>query len=403
MKINILARPDHSLFLYKHLKKSDDLDVTLFVHDAVHQGDLIHKIKPNSKVVSKEVVVLHDLTLYKQILAFLNKCVSFNWRKFESKYSEISYRLSINKRRVPQIIHYWPVYCHKYVKKYKEKHEIHSIGDIYEAHPEYTYPIFEREYRKYNLDIANIQTKNDMDRKLEFLSHERNVVVASEFVKRTYAKYYPDVNIYVASYGFLGNSKAIEIYRESIKIKAITPIKNDRLRLVFLGRVSIEKGVHHLIETVSNMKDKNVSLEIVGPIVENQEKIFKKYSKIDNITFKGAIPANKVIEYMRNFDVQVLTSLSDNYSLSVTEGFQAGLPAIVSENTGNFVDIQKYNTGIVVPILDSELLTTAIIKMKDSKGRQEFVNNIERFIEDDSKNCYPDKIIKIYNEIINRK
>src|SRR4051812_28844329 len=108
MKVQILSRPDHSLFLYNYIKKL--AEVQLITFNVAKRNSLVHKIYKDVKLVDDRVIILNDFMLFDQIVFRLQKWGFLNAYKWEGKYADFSYGLRARAFR-PDIIHYWPLYC----------------------------------------------------------------------------------------------------------------------------------------------------------------------------------------------------------------------------------------------------------------------------------------------------
>jgi glycosyltransferase involved in cell wall biosynthesis len=64
----------------------------------------------------------------------------------------------------------------------------------------------------------------------------------------------------------------------------------------------------------------------------------------------------------------VIPSLADSYGLVVSEAMSAGLPVIVSENTGMADFIVNGREGFVVPIRDSEAIAARLTFLHENRA-----------------------------------
>jgi len=395
MKIQLLARPDHSLYLYNFLKKL--IDIQLITYKVAKKNSLLHRIRPVTKLVDKNVIILDDLTFFEQFVLFLSKRISINPYKWEANYAEFAYRRAA-KHFHPDLIHYWPVYCHYFAKKQREQKNIQTIADVYSAYPHYVLKYLEPEYEKYQLDIKTSYILQDMERNTEFLEHENSILTNSNYVKQSILAHHPAKNIFVAEYGFLGDPRSFDYYQDALAYKEHH--QSQKLRLVYVGTVSIEKGVPYLLEALKKMNSTTIELDVIGPIKHGQEKIFRSYSNVKGINFVGKKANIEIKNTLKKYSVLVLPSLSDAYSLAVIEGLQNALPVIVTDRTGNKDAIQKFKVGEVVPAGDTDSLITAIEKMIDRPYRSILSRNIGTFIKSDEENPYPAQVLKVYESLI---
>ena len=397
MKLQLLARPDHSLYLYNYLKKL--LEIQFITYKVAKKNSLLHRLRPATKLVDKDVVILNDLTGFEQFVLLLSKKIRINPYKWEGYYSEFAFRRRASSFN-PDIIHYWPVYCHLFAKRQREKKNICTVADVYSAYPEYVLTSLEPEYEKHGLDIKTSYLLQNIRRNIDFLDHENSIITNSQYVKQSILNYHPSKNVFVAEYGFLGDTKSLAYYHEALNFAKQNPLRI--LKLVFVGTVSIEKGVPYLLEALKKMRSSTIELDIIGPIKFGQEMIFKPYFNVTGINFLGKKSNMEIKTILRKYSALVLPSLSDAYSLAVIEGLQNALPVIVTTKTGNKDAVEKFTVGEVVSAANSDSLVNAIEKMTNPVYRSTLAENIQNFIKSDIENPYPEQVLKIYDLLVSK-
>ena len=219
---------------------------------------------------------------------------------------------------------------------------------------------------------------------------EDNFIVGSSFTKKTYENLFRDKNIFVCSYGSAGN-KLID----NIDAKVVEMQKLNQKKLIYVGQISVEKGVHYLINAISKL---NVTLDLIGPIRRGQEEVFNTLvNKNSKITLHGPKKNSEIINILKNYSLFILPSLADNYSLAVSEALSQGLPVIVTDNCGNSDDILKYNLGYSVEAQSSVEISKAIEKFFDEFNYENFTIGLKSFFDKDQ---YPQDVMNVYKYLI---
>jgi len=278
------------------------------------------------------------------------------------------------------------------VNQLRGKKNVKTVADVYAAHPAFMEKVLLGEYKKYNLDYTKSYFHIDADRNLEFLEHEDNVIVPSGFVADTYKEFFPEKNFYVCSFGNFANNDAQKILKQK-------KLKNDLLRIVYVGNISIEKGVHFLLNAIAGFNKDEVQLDLIGGVPVNQDFIFKDLLKQAHVKHIGRLTNDQVKAKLMNYDLFVLPSLGDAYSLAVQEALECGIPVIVTENTGNKADVEKYNLGDVVKVKDVEDLQLRITKYMDLDYLNTKIESIQLFMKKNPIEFYPNQVIKVYNNL----
>ncbi|MES2516949.1 MAG: glycosyltransferase [Bacteroidota bacterium] len=395
MKTLLLARPDHSTHLYDGLRNNPTLNISYHTFSAFKKGSCLNRLKPSVKSVKTEVDISLSFTLFHRFLFYLNKQITFNYYERENQIAEYFYRKTLQKyTQNVDIIHYWPVYCHHSVQDFQRKNSrTKLLADVYAAHPDHVRGILEPEFDKFNLSIRNSHFVKSRNRDIASLDGVKNILVPSEYLAKIYQKYFPNTQIFTASYGLFSHSK-----NHFIEPKPRS--KTEVMRIVFVGKISIEKGCHYLLETVKELSQTEFQLDLIGDFEPFQANIFKKYTNSPNIRFLGKLPHPQILKLLPQYHIFALPSLSDAYSLAVSEALMQRLPVIITENVGNKDDVKKFQVGTVCAVKNVDALKEAIITFRDEEYRQSLRNNIAIFLKYNQENSYSSKVLEIYNQLL---
>lgn len=394
MKTLLLARPDHSTFLYAGLRQNQSIDLKYHTFSAFKKGSWLNRWKPSVKSMDSEVEISYTFTFFHRLLDFLNKKITFDYYGTENKISEYFFEQILQKYHGEfDVVHYWPIYCHRAISNFQPLNpQTKFLAEVYAAHPDYVREILEPEYDKYGISVKESHFIKSRDRDVASLESVKNMLVPSEYIAEIYQKYYPNTNIFTVSYGLL-----------NFKEKYLTqPGKRDSgtLRLIFVGKVSIEKGCTYLLEAMKKLPPTSFHLDLIGEIEPNQRAIFKPYLGISNVRFLGKLPNAKIFGILPNYHIFVLPSLTDAYSLAVSEALMHKLPVIITENVGNKDEVRKFEIGKVCQVKDSNSLIEAILSLHNEEYRQTLIKNIDNFIIENQQNSYATKVLNIYNYLL---
>jgi glycosyltransferase involved in cell wall biosynthesis len=106
------------------------------------------------------------------------------------------------------------------------------------------------------------------------------------------------------------------------------------LRVLFLGQISLRKGIARLLKVARLFQSEPVEFLMVGPI-----RIIIPEDLRSNRTIRwfGPVARNKVRNYYERADVFILPTLSDGFALSQLEAIAHRLPLIASRRCGEVV------------------------------------------------------------------
>lgn len=125
-------------------------------------------------------------------------------------------------------------------------------------------------------------------------------------------------------------------------------------RVLYVGSISVRKGLTYLIEAFRRLKHSNKELWIVGPTA--------KPSGIENLSlpagvkFFGTLKGDELQAVYARATVFCLPSIEEGLALVLSEAMNYGLPVIATENTGIEDLLVEGKGGMVVPIRDANAI-----------------------------------------------
>jgi len=117
--------------------------------------------------------------------------------------------------------------------------------------------------------------------------------------------------------------------------------------VVFLGRISPEKGVETLLAAWEKLTD--VSLKILGDGIQRAEleDIVKK-QRLFNVEFLGLLPHVEAVQWLQNARFLVLPSIVyESFPLTIREAFACGKPVVASRLGAMAAIIEDGKTGLL--------------------------------------------------------
>ncbi|MDR2408803.1 MAG: glycosyltransferase family 4 protein [Bacteroidales bacterium] len=216
-------------------------------------------------------------------------------------------------------------------------------------------------------------------------------LVGSQFVQRSLE--YNNIDskkINIIPYGI-----DITKFTYKVKKKCETPLK-----LIFTGNDMYRKGIHHLLNVVSQFDKTQVVLTIVG-VFSNKEYYYQQYAKRDNIHFTGFVTHDTLSELYHQADVFVLPSLAEGFAQVSIEAMSCGLPVICTENSGCNDAIVDYENGFVIKASDREALKNRIEWCIQNKDKLvQMGKNARKIATSYTWEHYYDKIASVIDNIM---
>jgi spore coat protein SA len=203
---------------------------------------------------------------------------------------------------------------------------------------------------------------------------------------------------------------------------------NDDKHLLFVGRVSPEKGVHILLQAFARVIKRypHTHLTIVGAqgvlpfeflvglsddsktskLASFYKMNYMAYllqisSGIGRTTFVGPVPHRSIIDYFRNADVVVLPSVcNEAFGMPLVEAMATGTP-VVATNSGGFPEIvSDGQTGLIVERADAPALSEAILTLLSDKDLRDSMGKAaqKRVIKNFSWEKTTENLLQLYQK-----
>jgi glycosyltransferase involved in cell wall biosynthesis len=185
------------------------------------------------------------------------------------------------------------------------------------------------------------------------------------------------------------NAVDINLFNSTnINFRSKYKISESTFLMIHYGRISKKKGIEYVIKVLPKLLKvrKDILYIIVGGDDEDYKKEIVKIAKeknvFSNILFTGLVTQSEGLSALRASDLFILTSLSENFGMSIVESMLCGTPTIISNNVGISDEVVKNNAGIVVDLLNDEQLYESIFKIiSDSNFTNKLIHSGKLFAQ----------------------
>lgn len=112
-----------------------------------------------------------------------------------------------------------------------------------------------------------------------------------------------------------------------------------KIKLGYVGRLSIEKNIDNLIKAIALLPkevQQNIELYLIGPIDSKTYKLQDLVTSLnlnDIIHFTNGIYGEKKIQTLLDLDIYIHPAYSDVVGISVIEALSLGIPTIVTRTS----------------------------------------------------------------------
>jgi glycosyltransferase involved in cell wall biosynthesis len=188
------------------------------------------------------------------------------------------------------------------------------------------------------------------------------------------------------SYVYHGVDK--KFYERSVvrKLNIIAKYKLPEKYILYVGRINIRKNIKTLLESFSQINDKEIALVIVGKKEHNEINFLHATSELnieERVFIIGHIPDDDLVEMYSAAKIFVFPSFAEGFGLPPLEAIKSGVPSIVSDINSlvevcgdsvlyfNPADVSELKDKINL-LLENELLYNDL-KQKGTKRAEKFV------------------------------
>ncbi len=211
--------------------------------------------------------------------------------------------------------------------------------------------VLQEEYGRFGVDFS--VHPEVIKRELQEYEETDYIMVPSYFVKNTFIeKGFPEEKLVMNPFG------AAQFFEPVIDT---TVRKSEKFTILYLGTLSIRKGLTYLFEALNGLSLSPADFEVwfIGSIEEALKPQIEQYRK-ENWKFWGHINHYELPGYLAQCDVGVQVSLEEGLSMVIPQMMSSGLPVIITPNTGGENIVQNEVSGFVVPVREPAAIAEKI-------------------------------------------
>ena len=189
------------------------------------------------------------------------------------------------------------------------------------------------------------------------------------------------------------------------RFKQVGMPDSNTFKVLFVGRVSFQKGFPDLMTAFGMLKHPKKCLQVVGGISPEIARYLKRYPHDPSIEFLGHLPRIQLTSLMSNSHVLVLPSIQDGFGLVLTQALACGCPVIATVHTGAADIIKDRQEGFIVPIRDPKAIAEKMQLLADDKNIRSAMSHkaLDRIRYIGGWSDYGNKIVDLFSQIVKSK
>jgi len=238
-----------------------------------------------------------------------------------------------------------------------------SLHSLYAAKKKRMVTILER-------GSSHISFQNEILRE-EYEKFNKDFAIHPEVIAKELKEYEVADYISVPSYfvrdsfidkGVSREKLIVNPYGASMHFSIAEPTVNkEKFVILYLGKVSIRKGLVYLFEALNSLNIPKDKFEVwfLGSVDKEMEHVLKQNLQ-DNWRLFGHINHYELKNYLSQCDVGIHPSLEEGLSMVIPQMLLSGIPVIATTNTGAANIIENEKNGYIVAIRDKNAIAERI-------------------------------------------
>jgi glycosyltransferase involved in cell wall biosynthesis len=189
-------------------------------------------------------------------------------------------------------------------------------------------------------------------------------------------------------------------YRSAAMRAQLSDGHPDDTLLIYVGRLSSEKRLHHLRTILERSPHTRLALVGDGPARAELEAHFAG----TNTHFTGYLQGEALSQAYASADIFVFPSALETFGLVVVEAMAAGLPVVASRVGGVRDVVVEGETGCTFDVDDVDALVAGVRQIASSRERMTQMGRAARtFAETQTWPAMMDEVVDLYTRLIAHK
>lgn len=222
--------------------------------------------------------------------------------------------------------------------------------------------------------------------------------------------YHNEIDIFIAPSIFMFNLLNSKFRNKVLLVRNFCDLKIEKniipndyttdtlrvLKLVFIGRIEVEKGLVNFINCISEVEGIQFDIIGEGSLLPFVDSLIKELDISCKVRLCGKITRSEIEEILPSYDVFVLPSIwYENAPLSIIEAAFKGLTLLVSDLGGSKELAELVGQCILFNPFDKNSILHSINEVKNNNVKVRNAESLEKIYSIFSKATYVDKIKEI--------
>ncbi|NBX00615.1 MAG: glycosyltransferase family 1 protein [Methylophilaceae bacterium] len=252
--------------------------------------------------------------------------------------------------------------------------------------------LLREEHALWNLPFVGIDPRTIAREELEYQEADC-ITVPSTFVYRSFVEQ-----------GIPANKLRLLPY--GVNLSRFQPVDKPTLQrfdMLFVGGMSLRKGVQYLVQAYQKINHPAKSLTFVGaPSASLIEALTARGLWPEDAIVLGHMPQTELKQIMSRSHVLVLPSLEEGLAMVMAQAMACGCPVVASNHTGAEDLMTDGVEGFIVPVRNVSALTEKLQHLADEPTLRDEMGKkaLQKVQKIGGWHAYGDKAMDIYKELV---
>jgi glycosyltransferase involved in cell wall biosynthesis len=276
--------------------------------------------------------------------------------------------------------------------------ELQKRGGVYicdrgSTHARYRGRMLDEEYRRWDVPLDTYDPRDTEREELQYAIADA-ITVPSDFAAQSFVEEgVPREKIHVIPYG---------VRLDSFKPRGEPSA--DAFEVVFVGQISLHKGIPYLLEAFAKVRHPRKRLRLIGGLMPDMRPVLPRLP-LDGVERTGTVPKSELPDYLSASHVLVLPSIDEGFGMVQSEAMACGCPVISTSSTGAANLFTDGVEGFIVPPHDPDAIANRLQQLADdpSLQREMRARSLERVQRLGGWNEYGDRWISLLRKLCGKK
>ncbi|HUY27885.1 MAG TPA: glycosyltransferase family 4 protein [Candidatus Binataceae bacterium] len=229
----------------------------------------------------------------------------------------------------------------------RARHGALTVCDRGSSHIVFQNEILREEYARFDIPFRGTDQRI-LDRELAEYEFCDLISVPSSFAMRSFLEY-----------GVPREKLRLNPYGVDLSMFHPMPKRDSVFRILFVGSISIRKGIAYLLEAAKRAAIAGLDLVLIGSMDDDTKKTVGNCGV--PLRHLGVLPRGELAGHYSQASVLVLPSIEDGFGLVMAQAMACGVPVIATTNTGAEDLFTDRIEGFIVPIRDAAAIADKLV------------------------------------------